>query len=735
MISLLPSRRVLLAVGWAAAFCFGALAHQRIVNPNTGAPLFWSSPESVGIVISAAGSDDLPGPDDETALRHAIQSWSRAPGSIARLVEDDSEASQARTDWESDTLHLVWFDEDNSSDFFPTGSSTVAITPIWFFGDGRIADADVIYNGGGFRFTTSGELGRFDVEDVGAHELGHLLGLDHSPFAGSTMYPFVDSTVILHRSLSLDDIGGMRAAYPDGPFGRFTGRVLRGDDSPVFGAHVVAVDLIGRTRGAILTDESGEFELLGLDPGSYRIYAAPLDGPVNATNLTGGPAIEVDFEVTEYAGSFALPQSGEVPLGDLVVSPDVSVALGRSSDRLPLRGIRGVNSLYSLRGAGLVGGSSIVSSDPEISITQTSFFGSMVTFRALVPLDAPLGHVDLEVTTPTDERAVLPAAIELTPPNPEVAVISPASASVEGGSNLTITGNEFRPGARVVIGDQIYNDGEPGGCEVLDSTTITLTNAPTIPGVHDVVVIDETGVEGRLEAVLQTALEPNIETIFPAIGALAGGTRVRLSGEEFSAGMTVRIDGVQQDDMEFVSESLVEFTTSGATVPGLYDLEVEDGGGAIAQATFIYAIEADPVLEGIDPAQGSEQGGDLITLSGENFAVGSAVRFGADPVTGAGGVLAAQVSFIDAQTLVVETPAGQGLQSVLVTNTGGQSDLLEDGFQFGSSGMGGGCAGTAVDLSDPRAPWLGSFWVLIAVGFAMTRRIANRLPGSGEARA
>ncbi len=728
MRSLLPSKRVVSLFALPLSFGLGAFAHQRIMHPSNGVPLFWSNPGAVGIVIAEAGSDDLPGPDDETSIRHAIESWNKAPGSIARLIEDDSDQAQAQTDWESTALHLVWFDEDNSSGFFPGGSSTVAITPIWFFSDGRIADADVIFNGGTFRFTTSGEIGRFDVEDVGAHELGHLLGLDHSPYAGATMYPYVDSTVILHRSLSLDDIGGMRAAYPGAIFGRFTGRILREDSTPVLGAHVVAVDENGRTAGAILTDAAGQFELVGLDPGTYSVYAGPLDGPVGSGNLIGSPEIETDFELTDFPGTFSLAASASQALGDLTVGADVTVALGRSADRLPLRGTRGTTTSYNLRGSGLSAGSSIKSSDSDIAVTPISFLGSMVSFQVMVPSAAELGHVDLLVTTPSGDRAVLPAALEITPPDPSVQAIVPAIANPGGGTALTVTGTGFREGARVVLGDRIYLDGEPGGCVVVDDTTITLTNLETITGVHDVVVIDATGVEGRLNNGLQTSLQPSVGNVFPGIGHLAGGTLVRLAGDEFDTEVTVRIGGAVQADAERVSESLIEFTTTGALLPGLYDLEVEDAGGAIAQSTFVYSEDPDPILDSVDPPQGAVLGGDLITLSGENFEAGMSVRFGADPATGAGGVLAEDVSFIDDRTLLVETPPGQGLQSVLVAKSGGQADLLVAGFQFGSDGTGGGgCAGTSIDPRSPWAPLLGSSWVLMLVLFALGRRSVWRI--------
>jgi hypothetical protein len=109
------------------------------------------------------------------AIQNAIAAWNEVGGTTAHLREIVSSSQRNRTDWESNNIHMILFDESNDSDYFPAGSGTVAITPVWFYSNGRIADADILFNGQGFQFTTSGQTGAFDVEDVGAHEIGHLL--------------------------------------------------------------------------------------------------------------------------------------------------------------------------------------------------------------------------------------------------------------------------------------------------------------------------------------------------------------------------------------------------------------------------------------------------------------------------------------------------------------------------------------------------------------------------------
>lgn len=709
-----PRRRVapalalcLLLLGAGALLVHG---HVRLVHPTTGNGLFWQNPQNISIVIQADGSKDLPDKSHVTALRGAIDAWNQAPGSTARLVEDTSPSQQARTDFQSTDIHLILFDEDNSSGYFPVGSSIVAVTPIWFYSSGRIADADVLFNGLGFRFTTSQQPGRFDVQDVGTHELGHLLGLDHSGWAGASMFPYVDPTVILHRSLSADDVGGLRSIYPSASFARFSGRVERSDASPVRGAQVVAVDLSGRPRGAILTGSDGQFLLTGLDAGTYQLYAAPLDGPVTAQNLSGGQIVDTNFQPTSWVGTHVASAGQTTQVGTLEVLPNAAVSLGRPFDRLPQRTIRGQVTVHSLRGSGLSVGSTLVASDPSVIVQAQAWLGSAVSFRVSVPADAPLGHVDLWVTTPLGTKTVLTAGLEITPPDPIVHSVVPGLGSASGGETITLHGENFRPGARVVLGQGIYPEGVPGGAEWIDSGTLRLTTAPGGLGTVDVVVIDSSGVEGRLAAGFTFAALPQIDTVFPPAGFAGGGTEVVITGDALAPGALVRIDGVPQPQVAWSGPDRLSFTTAVGPVGGPFVLEVENPGGGLAQAAFVYTASPDPVVTAIDPPLGAAQGGDTIAIQGNGFVPAMQVLFGADADTGLGGV-AAQVTYVDERTLLAVTPpASGGAVDLVVRNPHtGQAVAVPAGFQYqaskSSGGGGGGCYISAGGGAG-AAPWM-----------------------------
>ncbi len=715
------SSRAALILAAACAASAGVFAHVRLVNPSNGSKLRWVVPESISIVIQATGSQDIHDQSHLPAIRNAIRAWNAVEGSSARLVEDTSPAQMARSDWQSDGLHLVTFDEDDDSGYFPLGSATVALTPVWFTGNGVITDADVLFNGRSFSFTTSGAPGRFDVQDVATHELGHLLGLDHSGWAGGTMYPYVDPTVLLHRSLSADEVHGLRDCYPTDVRAQIHGTLERANGSAIRGAQIVAVDAEGRTAAACLSETNGSWRLRGLDAGSYTLYATPLDEPVSAGNLGPGHSVQVDFG-SSVLGSVVLAAGQDLGFGTGEAAADTDLELGRVGDDFPRRLVRGASTVLTLHGSALYAGCTLSASAPEVTVTPLAWYGGSVTLQVDVPAGAAEGNFDLTVANPAGAAHTLVGGLEITPADPHVTSVSPVLATDAGGTLVTLFGTNFRAGQCVVIGSQLYPDGSEGGCHVIDAHTIQLRTHATDTGSYDVAVIDPSGVEGRKTGALAFAHIPEVQSTFPAGGWAGGGTTLVLHGQNFAEGAVVRIDDVQQSQVVRVSSSELVVTTSAGVPGGPYVLEVVNPGGAVATSAFTYGLEPDPVLDAIDPPAGSSAGGDLVLIHGSNFSASTTVRFGVDADTGQGGTNATEVHVIDAQTLEVVTPAfASGAHNVAVLDTStGQATLAVSAFTFESSGShGGGCY--TLPHQPPAGPGerlAGLLWLLVACACA-----------------
>lgn len=192
----------------------------------------------------------------------------------------------------------------------------LAMTTYTFDATGRFIDADI-------QIDPSLMTGNYNIDTALRHEVGHVLGLDHSGVLSAVMYPFV-TTGDTPIAFDTDDRIIIAATYPkhDPTLQGATlqGRVL-GDHGGIFAAQVVAVNAHGHPVSTALTSSSGEFTLVGIPKGRYRIYAEPLDGPVIPASLQGTwrQANGASFPTQFYEGPPLDVESGKV-YGNLVVT-------------------------------------------------------------------------------------------------------------------------------------------------------------------------------------------------------------------------------------------------------------------------------------------------------------------------------------------------------------------------------------------------------------------------------
>lgn len=84
-----------------------------------------------------------------------------------------------------------------------------------------------------------------------------------------------------------------------------------------------------------------------------------------------------------------------------------------------------------------------------------------------------------------------------------------------------------------------------------------------------------------------------------------------------------------------------------------------------------------PALK-IDPAQGSATGGTNVTITGTGFVAGATVSFGSNGAT--------NVKVVNETTLTADTPAGEGVVAVTVTNADGQKKTATQAYTYIADG-------------------------------------------------
>ena len=142
-----------------------------------------------------------------------IQKWEDA--SSFNILGDGSSTSDVLVaDTSSpDNKNEVYFADVDSS-------GAIAVTIVWGIFSGPIGgrelvEWDQIYNDADFGWSSSGEAGKMDFENIATHELGHSVGMGH-PSSGcteETMYAYADFGETKKRNLYTGDIAGIGKLY------------------------------------------------------------------------------------------------------------------------------------------------------------------------------------------------------------------------------------------------------------------------------------------------------------------------------------------------------------------------------------------------------------------------------------------------------------------------------------------------------------------------------------------
>src|SRR6267378_4954536 len=241
--------------------------------------------------LGSPGPNIKPGSDVIGAARRALARWS----SIANItfVETSSSAVSISSASAGDGTSLLTIaDTPENEELFNIGSTTGRTRVFYDPETGVIAEADICLNphprsaeGTALQFSTDGSLGTYDLEAAFVHEIGHLLGLDHSDVLASTMQAHqalngtYGLTAFTGRTLSEDDRQHVRSLYGPGQHSAWIGGRLVDSSSvgttiPLGSAGVWAETIAsGRVMASDITAEDGSYQLEGLPPGQYRIFA------------------------------------------------------------------------------------------------------------------------------------------------------------------------------------------------------------------------------------------------------------------------------------------------------------------------------------------------------------------------------------------------------------------------------------------------------------------------------
>lgn len=284
--------------------------------------------------VTDSGAAGVTAPQFQAAVTRAFGTWNavRTANTSSQFVG----FTQARP-LADDSMTVIGY--LNRPDLERTLAATTFLIDVT---DGEIVESDIFFN---LTFpwstATAGETGRFDVESIALHEIGHLHGLGHSAVgetevrpggrrvlgAEAVMFPIAFTAgSTADRTLRPDDIAGFTDIYSNNDadarrLGSISGRVTK-NGAGVRGAHIIAFNpTTAALVGGFTQDDTGSFTIAGLEPGPYVLRAEPLDDGDIESFFDRSTNVDLNFRVRFHDRVVVVPRGGGTGNVEIRVDP------------------------------------------------------------------------------------------------------------------------------------------------------------------------------------------------------------------------------------------------------------------------------------------------------------------------------------------------------------------------------------------------------------------------------
>lgn len=396
--------------------------------------------------LNAPPANIKPGSDVIGAARRALGHWQSVANIQFFEASSDTQAISAPN--AGDHVNLITVSTENAGWF--ASLENPGRTRVFYDAGGSIGEADIALNPN-VRFSSDGTPGTFDLESTFTHEVGHLLGLEHSAILAATMQPrqamngLFGLPAFTQRTLSEDDIAGARALYGSrvgtgSISGRLIARSIGGQSQPIFGGHVFAEDpQTGRLIAGSITLPSGEYRIDALPPGNVRVVGQSLMGPISGDEIASRGSYSGLSEtlpsfrthIATRLSSTAIPVIADTatrlgffvsPIPSPAIRPRLVGMNGElSTVALPLRPGRTTTIYVAGEGMDEIEATGISSTSPFITINRetvnpefdTDF--PVIGFEITIAPRTPPGDYSLVLETSDGELAYLAGVLTIEP--------------------------------------------------------------------------------------------------------------------------------------------------------------------------------------------------------------------------------------------------------------------------------------------------------------------------------
>jgi Matrixin/Carboxypeptidase regulatory-like domain len=258
----------------------------QFAEPTKATELRWKK-ASIPIVFSNSllkpNPAIRPDSDIQGAIKRSLDAWEAVADVEFQVTWSDKlSVSPAGNSGDGTSLVTIAQTPENLLVFSGDVTEISARTRVFFNRRGEISEADIVLNPYQ-QFSTDGSIGTFDFESTLTHEIGHLLGLEHSSVIGATMNEHQGKNGVFNltsfspRTLSDDDITQIRAIYGaknvDDCCGTIDGKITLSNGKAAKGFNVwLEESETGRVSTGSKVSADGSFLFKGLLTDKYRVF-------------------------------------------------------------------------------------------------------------------------------------------------------------------------------------------------------------------------------------------------------------------------------------------------------------------------------------------------------------------------------------------------------------------------------------------------------------------------------